>query len=64
MAENINPAQLQKYLGGLDYPVDKDQLISHAQARGAQDEELDALRRLPMQRFNNANEVSQAFTNM
>lgn len=56
----MNPAQLQQYLGDIDYPVEKQQLIDHAQQRGAGEQALQALRGLPNQRFNNPNEISQA----
>ncbi len=59
----MDPTQIQKYLGGLDFPVDKEQVISHAQSRGADEQALQALRQLPAQRFNSANDISQAMGN-
>lgn len=56
----VNPVQLQKFLGGIDYPTDKDTLVRHAQARGADENVLEVLRNLPMNRFNSPNDVSEA----
>ncbi|MCK9486451.1 MAG: DUF2795 domain-containing protein [Dehalococcoidia bacterium] len=58
----INPAQLQQYLGDINFPVEKQQLIDHAQQRGAGEQALQALRGLPNQRFNSPTEVSQAMS--
>jgi Protein of unknown function (DUF2795) len=55
-----NPIQLQKYLGGIDYPVDKGQLVEHAQSNGADNDTVQTLRNLPMDRFNSPNDVSEA----
>jgi len=56
-----NPIQLQKFLGGIDYPTDKKTLIEHARDKGADDDVLRTLQRLPMDRFNSPNDVSEAF---
>lgn len=56
-----SPVQLQKYLGGIDYPIEKEQLVDHAQSEGADEQVLETLRRLPMDRFNSPNDVSEAF---
>ncbi len=57
---NVNPAQIQQYLGDINYPVDKQQLIDHAQQRGADEQSLQALRSLNRERFNSPNEISEA----
>jgi hypothetical protein len=56
-----NPIQLQKYLGGVDYPTDKQNLIEHARSKGADENVLKTLQELPMDRFNSPNDVSEAF---
>ncbi|MFE9651818.1 DUF2795 domain-containing protein [Micromonospora sp. NPDC006431] len=56
-----NPIQLQKHLGGVDYPVDKRTLIQRARDNGADDEALRTLENLPADRFNSPNDVSEAF---
>jgi hypothetical protein len=56
-----NPIQLQKFLGGIDYPADKDTLIRHARDNGADQNVIDTLQSLPMDRFNSPNDVSEAY---
>jgi hypothetical protein len=60
----VNPIQLQKYLGGLDYPIDKNTLVNKAREKGADDNVIQTLQRLPMDRFNSPNDVSEAFGKM
>jgi hypothetical protein len=55
-----NPIQLQKYLGGVDYPTDKKTLIERAKEKGADDDVIQTLRSLPVDRFNSPNDVSEA----
>jgi hypothetical protein len=55
-----NPIQLQKYLGGVDYPTDKKTLIERAKEKGADDDVIRTLRSLPVDRFNSPNDVSEA----
>ena len=56
----VNPVQLQKYLGGIDYPVSKDDLLRHAEQNGADEEVRQTLQDLPADRFNSPNDVSEA----
>jgi hypothetical protein len=56
-----NPIQLQKYLGGVDYPISKQDLVQHARDKGADDEVIRTLERLPLDEFNSPNDVSEAF---
>jgi hypothetical protein len=55
-----NPIQVQKFLGGLDYPVEKSDLLERARSEGADDEVVETLDRLPEQSFNSPNDVSEA----
>jgi hypothetical protein len=55
-----NPIQLQKYLGGVDYPTDKKTLIERAKEKGADDDVIRTLQSLPVDRFNSPNDVSEA----
>lgn len=61
---NINPAQIQKFFGGIDYPCSKDDLVSHARIEGADKDVLQLIKRLPMDSFNSPNDVSEAFGKM
>lgn len=55
-----NPIQLQKFLGGVEYPATKDQLVEHAKQQGADEDVLSTLQRLPADDFNSPNDVSEA----
>ncbi|HEX2858582.1 MAG TPA: DUF2795 domain-containing protein [Propionibacteriaceae bacterium] len=57
----VNPIQLQKFLGGIDYPTDKKTLVDTARKNGADDNVIQTLENLPMDRFNSPNDVSEAF---
>lgn len=46
-----NPIQVQKFLGGLDYPVNKQDIIAKAKQEGADRNVLDALERIPEQEY-------------
>jgi hypothetical protein len=56
-----SPIQLQKYLSGVDYPVDKDTLVQKARDNGADDDVVQTLQGLPFDSFNSPNDVSEAF---
>jgi Protein of unknown function (DUF2795) len=53
--------RLQKYLGGVDYPVDKGTLVQEARDNGADDDIVQTLQDLPFDNFNSPNDVSEAF---
>lgn len=56
----VSPIQIQKFLGGIDYPCDRNEIISTAEANGADDKVLDALSALPDRTYNGPNAVSEA----
>ena len=56
----VNPIQLQKFLGGVDYPAKKQKLLDHAKRSGADDMVIKTLRSLPRNDFNSPNDVSEA----
>lgn len=60
----LSPAQIQQYLGGVDYPSSKEDLIEHAREEGAEDDVIDMIEGLPMDRFNSPNDVSEAISGM
>jgi len=59
-----NPIQLQKFLGGVDYPAKKAEIIAHARDHGADKRVLDTLKSLPGNDFNSPNDISEAFGKM
>ncbi len=56
----VNPIQVQKYLKGVDYPCSKQELVNTAKREGADDNVIQTLERMPMDRFNSPNDVAQA----
>jgi hypothetical protein len=43
----VNPIQAQKFLGGIDYPASRDEIVRRAEQNGADENVLDVLRRIP-----------------
>jgi Protein of unknown function (DUF2795) len=56
----INPIQVQKFLGGIDYPTSKQDLIKAAQKHGADSAAMETIKSLKWERFNSPNDVSEA----
>ncbi len=55
----VTPIELQKALGGLDYPYSKEDLIKHAEGKGADDEVLSFLRNLPDRNYETPADVNK-----
>ncbi|GLY90739.1 DUF2795 domain-containing protein [Actinoallomurus iriomotensis] len=51
---------VQKYLSGMSYPATKEQLVEHAKEKGAPENVLDELARLPEGEYDGPNRVSSA----
>ncbi len=60
MADKVSPIEIQKALGGMDYPADKDAIVQHAESKGASDDVLEALRGLPDRTFEGPTGVNEA----
>ena len=58
-----NPIQMQKYLGGLDYPAGRDDIVAHARQNGADDDVVQHLEALPDRTYDGPNAVSKEFSN-
>jgi hypothetical protein len=54
-----SPIQVQKFLKGVDYPVDKNQILEAARSNGADDPVLEALNNIPDRTYDGPNAVSQ-----
>ena len=57
---SVNPIQLEKYLKGVDYPANKNDLIKRAEQNGADQQVLDTLKQLPDRTFEGPSGVSKA----
>ena len=51
--------EVQKYLGGVDYPADRDTLLDHARQQGAPDEVVDALRSIDERTYDGPSAISE-----
>jgi hypothetical protein len=60
MADTPNPIQIQKFLGGVDYPATKETLLSRAKDSGADKNVLDALENIPDKEYDGPTAVSSA----
>lgn len=60
MADTPNPIQIQKFLGGIDYPADKSTILDTAKDQGADDAVLDALNGIPDKEYDSPTAVSEA----
>lgn len=58
MSDTPNPIDVQKHLGGLDYPASKDDIVSKAKDSGADGAMLDALSSLPDKQYEKPTDVS------
>jgi len=57
---DVNPIQLQKFLGGIEYPASKQTLIDTAKEHGADDDVLEVLNGLPDQEYDAPTAVVKA----
>ena len=64
MAETPNPIQIQKFLGGIDYPASRETLISRAKESGADSNVLDALQNIPDREYDSPTAVSSAVSDV
>lgn len=46
-----NPIHLQKFLGGLDYPAGKQDILQRARKQGADNPTMDVLEKIPDQQY-------------
>lgn len=56
----VNPIQVQKYLKGIDYPVNKEEVVNTAKKEGADNNIISTLQKLPDQSFNSPKDISRA----
>jgi hypothetical protein len=54
-----NPIQVQKFLGGVDYPTEKASLVKHAKDKGADEDVLHALDKIGDKTYHGPNDVSE-----
>lgn len=57
---DVSVGEIQAYLGGIDYPKSKQELIDHARNQGAPQEVIDLLQKMEDKQFRAPNDVSQS----
>jgi hypothetical protein len=60
---NPSPIDIQKALGGIDYPVSRDNLVKHAESSGASGEVLETLKGLPDREYDSPTDVNKEASN-
>jgi hypothetical protein len=55
-----NPIQVQKFLGGIDYPASKEDIVRTAKEAGADENVLNALEGIPDREYDGPTAVSEA----
>lgn len=56
----VNPAMVEKYLAGVDYPANRQDLIDQARANNADNDIMETLTGLPEQTYHSPIDVSKA----
>jgi hypothetical protein len=56
-----SPANVQKYLKGVDYPANKKELVEQAKKNDAPQEVLEVIQRFPNQEFGGPQDVMKAY---
>lgn len=56
-----SPVDLARYLSGIDFPANRDDLLEHARGQAADDEVLSTLQHLPQRDYKNMAEVMKGF---
>jgi hypothetical protein len=60
----VSAAQFAQYMKGIDFPADREKIISVAKANGAPENVMAFMNRLPDRDYNRANEVEEEFGNL
>jgi hypothetical protein len=56
----VSPIDIQKALGGMDYPATKDDIVEHAQSQGGSDEVIEALKGIEDREYEGPSGVSES----
>jgi uncharacterized protein DUF2795 len=56
----VSPIDIQKALGGIDYPAKKDDIVKHAENNGGDKEVIDALKGIDDREYDGPSGVSAA----
>lgn len=57
----ISPIEIQKHLGGVDYPASKQELVDHVSKNGEKKKEvIEIMKKIPDKKYNSPVDVSKA----
>ncbi len=59
-SEKASPAAIEKYLHGVDFPAEKNQLLQHAKKNQAPESVLKSIDGLPSKTYNSPIDISKA----
>lgn len=59
--KNVSPAEVQKYLHGISYPAQKEDLIESARDAGAPREVVNMIKNMPDEEYGGPQEVMNAY---
>ncbi|GCE28724.1 hypothetical protein KDA_42080 [Dictyobacter alpinus] len=54
---NVEATQIESYLKDMKFPAQRDEVVAFAQRKGADDQLISQMRRLPEQSFNSVSDV-------
>ncbi len=55
----VNPIQVQKALGGMNYPARKQDIVEHAREKGADENVMSALEQIPDREYDGPSGVQK-----
>ena len=56
----VSPIDIQKALGGMDYPASRDEIVRHAEQHGGDKEVIEALKKIEDRQYEGPSGVSSA----
>jgi hypothetical protein len=56
----VSPIDIQKALGGMDYPATKEEIVKHAQENGGSDDVIEALKGIEDREYEGPSGVSKS----
>jgi hypothetical protein len=57
---DVNPIEVQRHLGGIDYPASKDEVIATAESNGAPQKIVEALQQMDGSEFEGPDDLMAA----
>lgn len=57
---DMNMQQMQQHLIGMNFPASKQDLMNHAMQQGASNDEMEMIKKMPMEDFNSMDDVKNA----